>query len=215
MYRAAASKTIEQYKTQCSDLLTRNTQLAQTSASEIAALREEFAKEKEELIKDSSQKISDLGGKVAELTSVNEALQKEKSDSAALLAKAEAEKAALQAEVDSSKKGKDEPRKKKVKALRKKVEDLEKELNDLGVEKRKSDEMTKVGFQDGFCLVRHQVLLRFPDLDLSFLEALNIPEGPRWSWSKLEHLNLPQTLPAPVVVEKDAGASGSRDAENP
>ncbi len=163
-------------------------------------------------MKDSSQKISDLGAKVAELTSANESYQKEKSDSEALLAKVLAEKAELQAEVESLKK---EPKKKKTKALRKEIADLERERDELAVEKKKADEMTKVGFQDGFYLVRHQVLQRFPDLDLSFLEALNIPEGPRWSWSKIEHLNLPLSFPAPKVVEKDAGAGGSRDAEIP
>ncbi len=163
-------------------------------------------------MKDSSQKISDLGSQVAELISANEAVQKEKSESEALLAKVLEEKATLQAEVESLKK---EPEKKKMKALKKKVADLKEDLEDLGVEKDKSDQMTKVGFQDGFCLARYQVLQRFPDLDLSFLEALNIPEGPRWSWSKIEHLNLPPSLSAPKVVEKDVGAGGSRDAENP
>ncbi len=163
-------------------------------------------------MKQSSQKISDLGSQVAELISANEAYQKEKSESEVLLAKAVAEKATLQAEVDALQK---EPEKKKMKALKKKVADLKKDLDALGVEKDKSDQMTKVGFQDGFCLVRHQVLQKFPDLDLSFLKALNIPEGPRWAWSKIEHLNLPLSLPGPKVVEKDAGAGGSRDAEIP
>ncbi len=102
-----------------------------------------------------------------------------------------------------------------MKALKKEVADLERERDELAVEKEKADEMTKVGFQDGFCLARHQVLQRFPDLDLSFLEALNIPEGPRWSWSKIEHLKLPFPLPAPKAVDKDAEAGGSRDAEIP
>ncbi len=196
----------------CSELAVRNTQLADAAEKEVAALREEFLKEKKELLKDSSQKISDLSSQVAELISANEAHQKEKSEAEALLAKALAEKATLQAEVDSLKK---EPKKKKMKALKKEVADLKNDLEELEVEKDKSDQMTKVAFQDGFCLARHQVLQRFPDLDLSFLEALNIPEGPRWSWSKIEHLNLPSSFPTPNVVEKDAGAGGSRDAEIP
>ena len=163
-------------------------------------------------MRDSSQKISNLGSQVAELISANEAHQKEKSEVEGLLAKALAEKAALQAEVDAMKK---EPEKKRVKELKKKVSDLKKDFEELEVEKDKSDQMTKVGFQDGFCLVRHQVLQRFPDLDLSFLVALDIPEGPRWTWSKIDHLNLPPCLPAPKVVQKDEGAEDSRDAEKP
>ncbi|WP_248788863.1 hypothetical protein, partial [Escherichia coli] len=102
-----------------------------------------------------------------------------------------------------------------IKALKEEIAELKDDLDDLELDKNESDQMAKVAFQDGFCLARHQVLQRFPDLDLSFLKALNIPEGPWWAWSKVEHLNLPLSLSAPKVAEKDAGAGGSRDAENP
>ncbi len=210
-FRTQVLGSLEKAKAMCSDLAIKNLELANSAEKEVSALREEL-KEKEKLSNDSSQKISDLGSQIAELISANEAYQKEKSEAEDRLTKALAEKAVLQAEVDALKK---EPKKKKMKALKEEVAELKKDLEDLGVEKDKSDQMTKVGFQDGFCLVRHQVLQRFPDLDLSFLEALNIPEGPRWSWSKIEHLNLPSSLPAPKIVEKNAGAGGSQDAGNP
>ncbi len=203
---------IEKTQVMCTDLVAKNAEMTRAAEKEVATVREELTKEKEEILKDSSQKISDLGSKVAELTSASEAYQKEKSESEALLAKVLIEKAALQAEVESLKK---ESKKKKMKALKKEIANLENELDDLAVAKEKAEQVTKVGFQDGFCLARHQVLQRFPDLDLSFMAALDIPEGPRWTWSKVEHLNLPFPPPAPQVVYKDAGVGGSQDAEAP
>ncbi len=218
--RASLWDLYTKMKAQCSALAADNAQLKQSSEKEIAELREGFIKEKEELEKGTSQKLSDLGSRVAELTSTVEAIQKDKSESDAILAKTLEEKAQLEAEVASLKKPSEE--KKKMKALKRKLKDLEKDYADLekdyadlAVKKRESDDMTKLGFQDGFCLARHQILQKFPDFDLSFLEGMNIPKEPRWTWSKIEHLKLPPSLPAPKAADKSTEAGSSQDAEVP
>ncbi len=158
--------------------------------------------------------MSDLGAKVVELTSTNEAYRKEKEEDSAILTKALANNANLQAKVEALKK--ETKKKKKTKKLEKEVADLQHEVEDLSVELDKVNQATKVGLQDGFCLARHQVLERYPDLDLSFLAALNNPEGPRWTWSKIELLNLPFAIPpAPKVAAKDAGDGASHDVGVP
>ncbi len=101
---------------------------------------------------------------------------------------------------------KETKKKKKTKKLEKEVADLENEVEELGVQLDQANQVTKVSFQDGFCLTRHQLLAKHPDLDLSFLATLNIPKGPRWTWSKIELLNLPFAPPsAPMVAAKDKG----------
>ncbi len=154
-----------------------------------------------------------LGAEVVGLTSANEAIQKEKEEETALLAMALADNASLRAEVDTLKK--DSKNKKKVEeleeevaTLQEEVSDLQNEADDLDVARKKADQASKVAFQDGFCLAHHQFLKKYPDLDLSFLAAMDIPEGPRWSWSKIEFLNLPPSLlPKTSAKVSEAGAS--------
>ncbi len=86
----------------------------------------------------------------------------------------------------------------------------------MAIEKDKANQATKVMFQDGFYLAKHQVLAKYPDLDISFLAGLDIPEGPRWTWSKIEHLNLPFALPsAPKVVTEEVGGEVAQDDKVP
>ena len=167
----------------------KNQQLADAAKEEAATLREEFQKEKEFLMADSSLKIADLRNHVARLRAANQDLLQDKAKKENIIVTLLSEKKTLQAEVQSLKK---EPKgEERIRVLEEEVGDLKDELDDLELKKNKSDQMNKVAFQDGFCLARHQVLQRFPGLDLSFLEGLNIPGGPRWKWSKIEHLKLP------------------------
>ena len=147
------------------------------------------------------------------MLAANGDLLKHKATSDSLIVSLTSENNTLRAEVESLKKGSKGTL--EIKALKEEIAELKDDLDDLELDKNESDQMAKVAFQDGFCLARHQVLQRFPDLDLSFLEALNIPQGPRWEWSKVEHLKLPPSMPARKVVEKGGPASGSRDAANP
>ncbi len=174
--RAWAEGKLEKARVFCASSVVKNAELSRIAKGEVAKLREEFLKGQEELLKDFSKKMSDLGEKVVSLTSANEAIQKEKEEDSALLAKALADNAELQAKVDSLKKG--SKKKKKIKELEKEVANLQNEVDDLGVEKDKAIQATKVAFQDDFCLARHQVLKKYPDLDFSFLAALDIPEEP-------------------------------------
>ncbi len=63
--------------------------------------------------------------------------------------------------------------------------------------------MAKVAFQDGFCLACHQVLARHLELDLSYLSALDFPDGPQEVWSKPNFLNLPPAKPVPPTEPND------------
>ncbi len=106
--------------------------------------------------------------------------------------------------------------KKKKKKLEKEVVELRKELADLDAEKAKFDQATKRSYKDSFFLAHYQVLSRFPDLDLSFLAALDIPERPSWQWSRAEFLNLPAippSAPRAAATERDSGGEDAEDAE--
>ncbi len=109
-------------------------------------------------------------------------------------------------------------KKKKKKKLKKEVEVLKKELEDLKVEKAKSDEATKSSYQDGFSLAHHQVFSRHLNLDLSFLQALDIPEGPTLEWLRVEYFDLPIPPPSATeacVNEDDAEGDSAEDAGEP
>ncbi|WP_271039620.1 hypothetical protein [Agrobacterium sp. ST15.13.040] len=189
----ATSRELSEAKASLAKVIASNQQLTADCSQQLAAVREEFSKKREELEKDSSRKIADLGDQVKGLLAANEDLVKDKAVSDSLAARLTDENTALQAEVEALKKESGETL--GISELEEEVAELRDEVNVLGVQKRTSDDMAKVAFQDGFCLARHQVLQRFPDLDLSFLEGLNIPEGPRWQWSKVEHLKLPGLRP--------------------
>ncbi len=179
---------------------------------DVENLQTKLRESKKELLLDFSAKVEDLSSKCAVLSSENEALRKEKAEDGENLTKALALNADLQAEDDSLRK--EAKSKKKKKKLEKEVAELTAELSALSAEKDQSDQMMKVSYQDGFCLARHQVLSQFPKLDLSFLSILDFPKEPRWTWSKLEFLNLPSAAPVPPdePTQEDADAEEAQVA---
>jgi len=58
------------------------------------------------------------------------------------------------------------------------------------------------------------MLLQHPDLNISFLKALDIPEGPSSLWSKIEFLNLLE-LPHLAKDTDDDDDDHVDDAEEP
>ncbi len=200
--RSRSEDSLRKTKEFCAKYVLKYGELNKIVREDVVNLRAELAASKQELLLDFTAKVEDLGSKCAVLSSKNEALQKVNAQDGKNLMKALALNAEIQAEVDSLKK---EAKSNKKKKLEVKIAELMAELSAMRSGKDQSDQMTKVSYQDGFCLARHQVLLQYPELDLSHLSALDFPKKPRGTWSKPEFLNLPPTEPVPPTepIEED------------
>ncbi len=180
-------------------------ELNKLAKEDLGNLRTEVVSSRQELLTDFSAKVEDLGSKCVALTLENEALGKKTAQDSEDLTKALAEIESLR---------KKETKSKRKKKLEEKIVSLKADLKALGAEKDRSEQMSKTSYQDGFCLARHQVLARYPGLDLSHLSALDFPIEPKSSWSKVELLNLPPARPV-HLTEFSGGDNVEETSDTP